>query len=106
MAGPGVDGVAEQHGHRVAGGVGEGAVEGEVGEGAVAVLPGGEGEQGSGCGDVSGLGVAGQVGPQPPVGGAWAGSMRAQASSRTCRLVRVRASQANWPRSSMARPSR
>ena len=27
----------------------------------------------------------------------WAGSMRAQASSRTRRLVRASASQANWP---------
>ena len=66
--GSGVDGVAQQQRHRVAGSVGEGAVEGEVGEGAVAVLPGGEGEQAGGCGDVSGLGVAGQVGPQPLVG--------------------------------------
>lgn len=45
-----VDDVAQKLRHGVAGVIGEGAVEGEVGERAVTALPGGEGEQSSASG--------------------------------------------------------
>src|ERR1700760_537593 len=69
----GVDGVAEQQGHGVAGAGGQGAVQGHVGQGAVAGLPGGEGEQAGRGREVGGLGPADHVGPEPGVGGVVAG---------------------------------
>ena len=64
----GVERLAEQERHGVAGVVGQGAVEGDVGERAVAVLPGDKGEQGRGGGGIAGPGQGGEVGPQPQVG--------------------------------------
>ena len=91
----GAEGVADELGHGVVGVVGLGAVEGELAEGSVSVLPGGEGQEGRGGGDVAGCGVAGEVGPQPQVGAGCSGCMRAQASSRSWMSVRATAMRAS-----------